>query len=195
MSVKHPCRNADSTSSLSSQLQQLFELPKKEFVYENFLCTLWQSFRVVGNLFLTENNLCFYGDVILGAKKKVSDLITYGHNLKKQLVIPLDQIEEIKKENGFGPTNNSLTMVTKSGQEFRFTRFADKERAFKIISDVKNGSPPLLEYDSKCDSDTQAGTPISGNKFKRRDKLSNRKLRRGINREYSRRGSRKNYLP
>ena len=81
MSVKHPCRNANSTSSLSSQIQQLFELPKKEFVYENFLCTYWQNFRIVGNLFVTENNLCFYGDVILGAKKKVSILIMIEYNL------------------------------------------------------------------------------------------------------------------
>ena len=101
-------------------------------------------------------------------------------------MIAFDEIGEIQKGNGFGPTNNSIVITTKSGQEFRFTRFADQEKAFKLISDVKHGSPPLLEYDSKCDEDTQAGTPVSGNKFfKRNNELPNRKLCRGINRKYS----------
>jgi len=62
-------------SSPSKAAQNLFNLPKNQYLYENYSCTLWNKIFIPGHLYCLENYLCFYGK-LFGLKNKVYSFLS-----------------------------------------------------------------------------------------------------------------------
>ena len=52
-------------------ISKLFNLSKKEFVYDDFSCSLWNKILIPGHLYCMENHICFYADM-MGTESKVN---------------------------------------------------------------------------------------------------------------------------
>ena len=54
-------------------ISKLFNLSKKEFVFDDFSCSLWNKILLPGHLYCMENHICFYSDM-MGTESKVTKI-------------------------------------------------------------------------------------------------------------------------
>lgn len=129
--------------SSTQVVRDIFELNKKERVFDDFSCAYKHSILLHGRLYLTENYVCFY-----------SNLLGIKHKLK----LELKKIKEIKKKNTLGLLANALKITTEDGQAYKFTSFSKRNVAYKsFVALWKNVSSyakeAILEEDEPSEVD------------------------------------------
>lgn len=83
-------------------------------------------------MFLTENYVCFYSNV-LGMNRKI---------------IPLKEITSIRKKNSLGLFPNAIKFVVQDGQTFFFCSFANRNIAYDMLTALwKNNSQGYTEIE------------------------------------------------
>ena len=80
-----------------------------------------------------------------------------------QIVIPLEDVQEIKKGKSLGQLSNSIEISTKSGEDFHFTGFSDQEDAFKMIQALYQNVALVDEDNKDTGSETSTRTRSLGN--------------------------------
>jgi len=108
-------------------ISKLFNLSKKEFVYDDFSCSLWNKIAIPGHLYCMENHICFYAEM-MGTESKV--------------IIAMSDIEELNKKNSLGFIKNAIEIVCKNKKSYYFTGFGDREGVFDLISGIWKGGAP-----------------------------------------------------
>ena len=73
--------------SSQKQVRELFSLPRKEVIFDDFGCAYQSTILHHGRMYLTENYICFYSS-LLGVTKKI--------------VIPLHEIVKLVKSKTLG---------------------------------------------------------------------------------------------
>ena len=57
------------TSINIEEVYDIFSLDKDEIIIDNFNCFLFETFPILGNLYLTENHILFYSNIIFLNRK------------------------------------------------------------------------------------------------------------------------------
>ncbi|EGG15216.1 hypothetical protein DFA_10046 [Cavenderia fasciculata] len=139
-----------------------FELPEIESLQKEYHCALKTStFKMYGKMYLTQNYICFYGNITTGHQKKL---------------IKLRDILTIEKPE---TSQNSIKIVSKH-DTFEFTKFNEKrdnvfdEMSILYDSSKKNPSTSTTPIQSRSRSNSvssDSGIPVDANSL--RDRLQN----------------------
>lgn len=104
-------------------------------------------------MFLTENFVCFYSN-ILGFNTKVEIFI-----LTCKKTIPITDVIKITKKKALGLFPNSIEIKT-GDKTYYFTSFTNREIAYKsIIALWKNVSPHAEGFESQSEDEEDDGGP------------------------------------
>ena len=116
------------TSIEDNQVHDLFGLDKNEKVNENFNCFLVETLPIIGQLYITDNHICFYSNIFF---------------FNRNITIPLN---DITKLNYNSPNIEIDIKNAKNGVEkYKFT---SNENTQNIYDKIKS-SISLLKLDSK----------------------------------------------
>lgn len=116
------------TSTNYEQVHDLFGLDKNEKINEDFNCFLVESLPIIGQLYITENHICFY-----------SNLFFFNRNI----TIPLSNITKLN----FNTPNIEID-IKNAKNEIEKYKFTANEN-IQTIYDKINSSISLLKLDSK----------------------------------------------
>ena len=116
------------TSIDKDQVHDLFGLDKNEKVIENYNCFLVETLPIIGQLYITENHICFY-----------SNLFFFNRNI----TIPLSDITKLN----FNSPNIEIDIKNAKNEIEKYT-FTSNEN-IQIIHDKIKSSISLLKLDSK----------------------------------------------
>ena len=116
------------TSIDKDQVHDLFGLDKNEKVIEDFKCFLVETLPIIGQLYITDNHICFY-----------SNLFFFNRNI----TIPLSDITKLN----FNSPNIEID-IKNSKNEIEKYKFTSNENVQNIHDKIKS-SISLLKLDSK----------------------------------------------
>lgn len=68
-------------------MRELFSLPKKEVIFDDFGCAFKSGILHTGRMYLTENYICFYSSIM---------------GITKKLIIPLGEVTQVSKAKSIG---------------------------------------------------------------------------------------------
>lgn len=74
-------------SSSQTQVRDLFSLPKKEVIFDDFGCAYNRGILHHGRMYLSENYICFYSSIM---------------GITKKCIIPLNDVTKITKARSLG---------------------------------------------------------------------------------------------
>eukprot|EP00347_Sterkiella_histriomuscorum_P004839 403358890 len=134
-------------TSSQTQVRELFSLPKKEVIFDDFGCAFKSGILHTGRMYLTENYICFYSS-ILGITQKV--------------IIPLNDVTQVSKAKSLGMIRAikiySQIQAGKS-KTYKFQSFSDCTKTFKIIQKLwSNVSPHAKEVNATSEEDNDNDT-------------------------------------
>lgn len=104
--------------SSQTQVRDLFNLPKKEVVFDDFGCAYSKGILHQGRMYLTENYVCFYSSVL---------------GISKKLIIPLNDVTKITKAKRLGIMKALMIYQANKKNSYKFQSFHDLDQTFKII--------------------------------------------------------------
>lgn len=120
-------------------VRSIFGLSSKERIFDDFSCAYKHKILLHGRIYLTENNICFYSNVL---------------GIKYKTVIDLKKITEIKKKNTLGIFSNALKITTDDNQSYKFSSFSNRNVAYKsIVALWKNVSKYAKDVDEDEDEE------------------------------------------
>ena len=73
--------------SSQAQVRELFSLPKKEVIFDDFGCAYSKGILHQGRMYITENYICFSSSIM---------------GISKKLIIPLNDVIKITKARSLG---------------------------------------------------------------------------------------------
>lgn len=76
--------------SSQAQVRELFSLPKKEVIFDDFGCAYSKGILHQGRMYITENYICFYSSIM---------------GISKKLIIPLNDVTKVTKAKRLGMIN------------------------------------------------------------------------------------------
>jgi hypothetical protein len=91
-------------TSSQTQVRELFSLPKKEVIFDDFGCAYNSGILHTGRMYLTENYICFYSS-IMGITKKV--------------IIPLNDVSKVTKARSLGLLR-AIKIYTPNRKAYKF---------------------------------------------------------------------------
>uniref|UniRef100_A0A061R0Z2 Gram domain-containing protein 1a-like n=1 Tax=Tetraselmis sp. GSL018 TaxID=582737 RepID=A0A061R0Z2_9CHLO len=105
----------------NEEVLRLFGLPDFESVVDDWSCALQSQAKILlqGRLYLLSNFLCFYSNVF---------------GFVKKLVIPLKDVDAIRKKKNVKVIPNSIEVVYR-GEEYFFTSFLTRDDAFALMTE------------------------------------------------------------
>lgn len=86
-------------------MRELFSLPKKEVIFDDFGCAHSAGIMHQGRMYITENYICFYSSVI---------------GISKKLIIPLNDVTRITKAKRFGIINALMIYQANKKSSYKF---------------------------------------------------------------------------
>ena len=120
------------------QAYELFSLSKEEKILDAFDCFLIETFPIVGHLYLTEKNICFY-----------SNLPFFNRNI----IIPLEKIKKLSLNN----INIEIELKNKINSNSKYS-FTFKENVPNYFEKIKN------IYDSYTSKKNEKNKPSGDSK-------------------------------
>jgi len=128
--------------SSQKQIQELFCLQSRENVYDDFGCALKQKILHHGRLYLTENYICFYSNLV---------------GMQVKLIIPLADVTKIAKTKTLGLISNAIK-VHQGSKTYVFTSFAMRDRVYQFIHKLweKVSDHAEVQSESETDDETDA---------------------------------------
>jgi hypothetical protein len=162
---------------MSTQVvREIFGLSKKERIFDDFSCAYKHKILLHGRIYLTENYICFYSNVI---------------GIKHKIILELKKIIEIKKRNTLGLIPNAIKITTEDNQAYKFSSFSNRNLAYKsfcalwknvssVAKDVTEGTESPDEEES--DHEIETKEEQKGTHYKIMHFGSNQRLYRRFNR-------------
>lgn len=102
------------------------DIPESEDLLHAYICALHKEVPYHGRLYITESNACFYSSVLLKDTK---------------VVIPVNSIHVLKKQNTALLVPNALSIRTTQGDKFLIVSLRNREACYQLLRSVC----PLLE--------------------------------------------------
>lgn len=102
--------------SSTQVIREIFGLSRKERIFDDFSCAYKNKILVHGRIYLTENYIWFYSNVL---------------GIKQRVIIELKKIKEIKKKNTLGLIPNALAITAEDGATYKFLSFSQRNTAYK----------------------------------------------------------------
>eukprot|EP00347_Sterkiella_histriomuscorum_P002763 403366896 len=135
----------------SQQLvRDLFELPQKENIYDDFGCA-WQKTAVIqGRMYITESFICFSSNIL---------------GMEQKLRVPIIDIKKILKKKVLGLFNSALEIIT-IDQTLNFCSFQDRDLAYERIFALYKVSSPYAKI-SQIEEDPENAEYRSEAKIKK----------------------------
>lgn len=99
-------------------MRELFALPKKEVIFDDFGCAYRGGILHHGRMYLTENYICFYSSLV---------------GMNKKIIIPIGDITKLTKTKTLGMIKSIKIAQQGINKNYSFTSFADCDTTFKII--------------------------------------------------------------
>ena len=122
-------------------VREVFNLPQKENIFDDFGCALLKNILLHGRMFLTENYICFY-----------SNVLGFTH---KQIISIADVVRIVKKRS-LGLFPNALELECTDGKKYFFCSFISRESAYKCVLALwKNVSPHASAFESDLEDDEE----------------------------------------
>ena len=113
------------------EIYDIFSLDKDEIIIDDFNCFLFESFPILGKLYLTENHILFYSNIIF---------------LNRRISIPINDFTTINLND----KNIEISLKTEDNLEKQY-KFCSNDD-IKIIYEKKKSSVPKFASDSENDS-------------------------------------------
>ena len=104
--------------SSQAQVRELFSLPKKEVIFDDFGCAYQKGILHQGRMYITENYICFFSS-IMGISQKV--------------IIPLNDVTKVKKVKLLGMIKALKIYQANRKGSHSFQSFSDTNKTFEII--------------------------------------------------------------
>lgn len=113
--------------SSQTQVRELFNLPKKEIIFDDFGCAYAKGILHQGRMYITENYVCFSSSVL---------------GISKKLIVPLNDVTKITKAKRLGIMKALQIYQANKQNPYKFQSFTDIDKTFKIIQRLwQNVSP------------------------------------------------------
>lgn len=124
---------------MSTQVvRDIFNLSRKERIFDDFSWAVKHKILLHGRIYLTENYIWFYSNVL---------------GIKHKIILELKKIKEIKKKNTLGLLPNALMITTDDDQSYKFSSFSNRNIAYKsFVALWKNVS----QYAKDVEEDEEA---------------------------------------
>ncbi|XP_078279885.1 GRAM domain-containing protein 2B [Rhinoraja longicauda] len=117
------------TKSNATFHKQFKDLPETENVIDSFRCALHKEVPYHGKMYISENYICFYSNILKETK----------------LVVPVTEVVVLKKQNIALLVPNALCIKTSVGEKHLFASLRSRDLTFKcletVCSHLQNGSP------------------------------------------------------
>ena len=99
-------------------MRDLFSLPKKEVIFDDFGCAYSKGILHQGRMYITENYICFYSSIM---------------GISKKLIIPLNDVTKITKAKRLGMIKALKIHQNNNKNSYKFQSFSDTDKTYSII--------------------------------------------------------------
>ena len=149
------------------EIYDIFSLDKDETIIDDFNCFLFETFPILGKLYLTENHFLFYSNIIF---------------LNRKISIPINDFTKINLND----KNIEISSKTEENLEKQY-KFCSNED-IKIIYEKIKSSVPKFTSDSENDSTEifsrkTSSSEFSFSKSSSKDNLTNNEKEEELNEE------------
>ncbi|CDW85958.1 UNKNOWN [Stylonychia lemnae] len=116
-----------------ARLRELFSLPKKEVIFDDFGCSYNSGILHTGRMYLTENYICFYSSIM---------------GITKRVIVPLNDVTQVSKAKSLGMIKAiKIYTQAQAGKKssYKFQSFSDCNKTYKIIQKLWSNVSPYAQ--------------------------------------------------
>ena len=141
--------------SSQTQVRELFSLPKKEVIFDDFGCAYSKGILHQGRMYITENYICFFSSIM---------------GISQKLIIPLNDVTKITKAKRLGMIKSLKIYQANKKNSHSFQSFSDTDKTYSIIyklwtnvSTYAQGLQDEVQSEEDNEPEDQAGLPRGSN--------------------------------